>query len=812
MSRIVLCIIIMIVSFSIISGNGEINHNSHPSPDIPVFGDSQIPESGQRCTRAGGQEGNTSFWTDSFEDRTKINSLIKTTVENGQVKLIAGEGEDELRGSVISNPVDMMGDGMWLKFYSNETILSSANVITIDNSLNPEKLENYPVEIIFDTETFISSGFMRPDCGDIRFTGESGKTLPYWIESGINTKETKIWVKVDQIPGSSKVNIYLSFGDPGLESQSNGEDTFDFFDGFEAGNFDKWEELVYTSGIYGIKNGILFMNTSKSTETGGIRLQEKTHAGLNENYMIAWDFRLVHDEDLSSADVFWGNYDWNNGYGWRVESYPDSTNDLYEWYNYRIYTESNRYYIERKLEYEENWEPLKSEKREAVNESTFGKFTISVGHSIWHLIATEWDNIRIQKLAIPAPTVSVESVSTNNEADITYTILDNIDDEELMTVENGDVLTDLDTKSIKLKAELHSKGMGLVRLHDWGVEFNTFPMFPYIKAPDHVYRGRDLYINISMIDEEDPEDILIMDVRYRSQTDDLFKTDYIIPFYFNNSKWRTIFSPPLAAETGDYTFIFSSTDSYGGKAEYQYDFVINVMNNRPSKPEVAIITTEPTTLDNLNVLISNVDDIETTLDKIEFWVRWYSNNRHMEKYDNKTTLPSTATSDKETWRVEVFLYDGENNGPPGIDEIKINNPPGFVEEPETKEEESIFANPWVIMTIILIVILIIVVVIFAVTSSKGKRSEQAYHSSTAAPPPVQTYPNEYLYVDRNDYPDQPHGSDPYERQPLRPRQQSPAQFTQKPPVSQLPAQGNYNQSRQQAAGRQHRQKPPPREY
>jgi len=97
--------------------------------------------------------------------------------------------------------------------------------ITISNS--GSALTDYQVLVTLDTATLISAGKMRSDGGDIRFADSNGNTLlSYWIESGINTSSTKIWVKVPSIPASSSKTIYVYYGNPSVTSQSNIKDTF----------------------------------------------------------------------------------------------------------------------------------------------------------------------------------------------------------------------------------------------------------------------------------------------------------------------------------------------------------------------------------------------------------------------------------------------------------------------------------------------------------------------------------------------------------------------------------------------------------
>ncbi|RIB35140.1 MAG: hypothetical protein BXU00_02990 [Candidatus Nanoclepta minutus] len=86
-------------------------------------------------------------------------------------------------------------------------------------------LTDYRVLITIDTVSLISAGKMRLDCGDIRFTylntsNNQEYKIPYWIESGCNTTNTRIWVKVPYIPAKENVTIYMYYGNQNATSES----------------------------------------------------------------------------------------------------------------------------------------------------------------------------------------------------------------------------------------------------------------------------------------------------------------------------------------------------------------------------------------------------------------------------------------------------------------------------------------------------------------------------------------------------------------------------------------------------------------
>lgn len=152
--------------------------------------------------------------------------------------------------------------------------------ITINNTGNPSNLTNYQVVVIVDTASLVSAGKMRSDCGDIRFTDNDGNTLlSYWIESGINTSSTRIWVRVPSIPGGSTKVIYMYYGNPTATSRSNGSSVFDFFDDFTGTTLDTSRWFVASGTSYTVSNSILKITV------GAIGLQSALAFNLNAGYL-----------------------------------------------------------------------------------------------------------------------------------------------------------------------------------------------------------------------------------------------------------------------------------------------------------------------------------------------------------------------------------------------------------------------------------------------------------------------------------------------------------------------------------------------
>jgi len=132
-----------------------------------------------------------------------------------------------------------------LIFFSQLCLASSffnwqyRTLVNLDNTTNTSGLTDFQVQLELNTAALISQGKMKSDCGDIRFYDPDAATgLNYWIESGVNTGSTKIWIRVPFIPAGAIKTIALYYGNPTASGISDGSQTFLFFDDFEGSGID----------------------------------------------------------------------------------------------------------------------------------------------------------------------------------------------------------------------------------------------------------------------------------------------------------------------------------------------------------------------------------------------------------------------------------------------------------------------------------------------------------------------------------------------------------------------------------------------
>ncbi len=97
--------------------------------------------------------------------------------------------------------------------------------VTIDNSLNPNELTGYQVQLTVEYDSDMISDF-----SDLRFTDSDGQSLiPYWIESYVPSDSAVVWMRAPVVPASSTATVYMYYGNPSATSESNQDNTFDVF-------------------------------------------------------------------------------------------------------------------------------------------------------------------------------------------------------------------------------------------------------------------------------------------------------------------------------------------------------------------------------------------------------------------------------------------------------------------------------------------------------------------------------------------------------------------------------------------------------
>ncbi len=149
---------------------------------------------------------------------------------------------------------------------------------------NPATYDMTDVEIplIVNTAGLISAGKLQPDGADLRFTDATCTSLPYYIENGLNTTTTRIWVRIPSIPASSTITIYMYYGNPSALPGSDPVATFHFWDDFTT--LTQWTLPAGTQFLH--YGDTLRINGGTVARSGFAYLNTALPFNLNDGYFL----------------------------------------------------------------------------------------------------------------------------------------------------------------------------------------------------------------------------------------------------------------------------------------------------------------------------------------------------------------------------------------------------------------------------------------------------------------------------------------------------------------------------------------------
>ncbi|MCK4550468.1 MAG: DUF2341 domain-containing protein, partial [Candidatus Aenigmarchaeota archaeon] len=156
-------------------------------------------------------------------------------------------------------------------------------------TLSPTTPEtNYQIKVELTTSNFDYSK-ANADGNDTRFYETNGTELDYWIENWNITGTSTIWVEVAT---NNIGTIYMYYGNPTASSASSGTNTFEFFDDFEDGNLDGWDEL----------GGTCIPSISNKWSSGGGRYSVfiSISQGIGKEFALP-NVRILADVNITSV-------------------------------------------------------------------------------------------------------------------------------------------------------------------------------------------------------------------------------------------------------------------------------------------------------------------------------------------------------------------------------------------------------------------------------------------------------------------------------------------------------------------------------
>jgi len=210
-------------------------------------------------------------------------SLFTFLATEAGALVVYTENSDTQFNAGTHNSTYVSGAGLGLDYYGHAAGLSAPGseewfnpswkyrqLLTV-NSANPSVLSNYSVAVTLNTKDIIDAGRMNADGSDIRFTtaaaSGSAPSLSYYIESGLYTPATKIWVELPSIkPGANDLFVY--YGSTAAAAASSMAGTFTMGDNFNAANGSAPSSATWTN----IQSGAPAAGSLSDIQTGRLRL------------------------------------------------------------------------------------------------------------------------------------------------------------------------------------------------------------------------------------------------------------------------------------------------------------------------------------------------------------------------------------------------------------------------------------------------------------------------------------------------------------------------------------------------------------
>jgi hypothetical protein len=189
--------------------------------------------------------------------------------------------------------------GPWLSGYNYR------REITIDGTAAGAQA-NYQMKLTVDVISL--NNHTQNDFDDIRFTKSDGITLlDYWLETS-DANTATIWVEFDSIPASpDSASFYMYYGNPLANSDSNGDDTFVFFDDFTGTTIDtaKWTEVDGSNYI--TQNDTLIVSNG-TTAWGATGMYTKSNFNRADNLLVQGKYKSTwarNATDYFDTTMFW---------------------------------------------------------------------------------------------------------------------------------------------------------------------------------------------------------------------------------------------------------------------------------------------------------------------------------------------------------------------------------------------------------------------------------------------------------------------------------------------------------------------------
>jgi len=257
---------------------------------------------------------------------------------------------------------------------------------------------------------------MQTDFDDLRFIDDDQTTnLPYYIESKTDGSSAVVWVKIkDPITATPQI-VYMYYGNPSASSESNGDNTFLFFDDCNDGVWNnKW---TADGASISESGGILDVAYGGNYAGGAISINTINGQPIIAEFRIrrvpSGDSVYFRFDSISTNDFVRDGDEYDNGYGYNGhqitkggDNFGSGASDLSsgttEWRTYRAILNNTSFTSSRGVDLNN----LGETKNLTLNTS-FNNYVYKARlNRKWNEnIQMDW--VQVRKYASPEPTVNI---------------------------------------------------------------------------------------------------------------------------------------------------------------------------------------------------------------------------------------------------------------------------------------------------------------------------------------------------------------------------------------------------------------------
>ncbi|MGA1820249.1 MAG: Ig-like domain-containing protein [Thermoplasmatota archaeon] len=252
-------------------------------------------------------------------------------------------------------------------------------------------------------------------------------------------------------------------------------------------------------------------------------------------------------------------------------------------------------------------------------------------------------------------------------------------------------------KTIKLRAKFSSYVPAEMYVESWSLDWfrNTPPEVNGIFYNGTVLRNSTMTILVDVIDPQQSNRSLDIQVMVKPVSAGVWGTTFMGSPYFDEDRemWLAEFSPPISAQTGNFSLKVTANDHFNERSEKVIEDAFIILNNPPSVPEIEFEPESVGTDDDISViLVKPSRDVESLI--LLYTYRWFVNDVELEDemaVDLWENYPPTLSSNnyKKGDKVECSVYssDGESFSYPYFFQTVVGNTGPFMIKDPPKSVE-----------------------------------------------------------------------------------------------------------------------------